>query len=275
MSQPTSDLPRFVQIIGRYRALVGIMAALGLLAGAVFAAVNPSAFTSQALIRLTPSCPAGAICGGPQFVSDNIGPRTLQPIPSGVQVKSLAGNVLSVSATAGTAAQAEATADAAARSYLVYFDSLLYSSGQTSVPALDLATSATGTAPLIRLRDDALLGAVFGALLGVIAALGGSGATIDTPAAPPGYDVGEGRGASRPGTSYAPTGVSFEQRALDYRRLPIAARPRSPHAGPAGAYSQRSGAVACRSPRREAEPVRTPGPRYRKPPRCPARPGRA
>jgi hypothetical protein len=218
MSQPASDLPRFVQIIGRYRTLVGVMAALGLLAGAVFAALNPPVFTSQALVLFTPSCPAGAICGGPLFASDDIGTRLLPPLPSGVQVESLAGNVLSVSATAGTAARAEATANAAARSYLVYFDALIYSSGQASVPALHPATRATGTAPLIRLRDDVLLGAVLGALLGVIAALAGSGASIDTPAAPPGYDVGEGRGTSRPGTSYASTGVSLEQLALDYRR---------------------------------------------------------
>jgi hypothetical protein len=197
MSQPASDLPRFVQIIGRYKALAGILAALGLLAGAVFAALNPPVFTSQAHILFTPSCPAGAICGGPQFVSDDIGPRVLQPLPSGVQVASLAGNVLSVSAAAGTAARAEATANAAARSYLVYFDALIYSSGQTSVPALAPATTATGTPPLMRLRDDALLGAVLGALLGVIAALAGSGATIDPPAAPPGLDIGSGNPLSR------------------------------------------------------------------------------
>jgi hypothetical protein len=221
MSQPASDVPRFVQIIGRYKALVGILAALGLLAGAVFAALNPPVFTSRALVLFTPSCPAGAICGGPQFVSDDIGSRVLQPLPSGVQVKSLAGNVLSVSDTAGTAAQAEATANAAARSYLVYFDALIYSSGQTAVPVLHLATGATGTPPLMRLRDDALLGAVLGALLGVIAALAASGATIDGPAAPPGFDIGDGRGTSRPGTSYASAVVSREQLALGYRRLPI------------------------------------------------------
>jgi hypothetical protein len=222
MSQPASDLPRFVQIIGRYRTLVGVMAALGLLAGAVFAALNPPVFTSQALILFTPSCPAGAICGGPLFVSDNIGPRLLPPLPSGVQVEPLAGNVQSVSATAGTAAQAEATANAAARSYLIYYDALIYSSGQASMPVLHPATGASGTAPLMRLRDDALLGAVLGALLGVIAALAGGAASIDTPAAPPGFDVGEGIGTSRPETSYATTGASLQQLALDYRRLPIA-----------------------------------------------------
>jgi hypothetical protein len=197
MNQPAPDFPRFVQMIDRYRALVGILAALGLLAGAVFAALNPPVFTSQALVLFTPSCPAGAICGGPSFVSDDIGSRVLPPLPSGVQVKPLAGNVLSVSATAGTAAQAEATANAAAHSYLVYFDALIYSNGQTSVPVLHPATGATGTTALMRLRDDALLGAVLGALLGVIAALAGSGATIDTPAAPPGFDVGAGNPRSR------------------------------------------------------------------------------
>jgi hypothetical protein len=222
VSQLASDLPRLMQIIGRYRALVGVMAVLGLLAGAVFAAFNPPVFTSQALILFTPSCPAGAICGGPLFVSDDIGSSLLPPLPGGVRIEPLAGNVLSVSDTASTAARAEATANAAAHSYLVYYDSLIYSSGQTSVPALDRATRVTGTAPLIRLRDDALLGAVLGALLGVIAALAGSGATIDTPAAPPGFDVGEGRGTSRPATSYASTGVSLEQLALGYRRLPTA-----------------------------------------------------
>ena len=95
MSQPAPDLPRFVQIIGRYRALVGIMAALGLLAGAVFAALNPPVYTSQALVLFAPSCPAGAICGGPLFASDPMRARLLdQSLPSGVQIEPVAGNAL-------------------------------------------------------------------------------------------------------------------------------------------------------------------------------------
>jgi hypothetical protein len=216
MSQQASDLPRFVQILGRYRALIGVMAALGLLAGAVFAALNPPVFTSQALVVLPAPCPAGAICGGPVFAPDYLGTRLLRSLPAGVQIEHLAGNVLSVSATAGTAAQAEATADAAARSYLAYEDSLSYSSGQASTPILEPATRATGTAPLIRLRDDMLLGAVFGALLGVIAALAGSAATIDTLAAPVGYDVGEEKNRAGQETRYGSTGALLQQLALEY-----------------------------------------------------------
>jgi hypothetical protein len=193
MSQQASDVPKFVQILGRYRALIGIMAVLGLLAGAVFAALNPPVFTSQALMQFPASCPAGAICGGPVFVPDRqayIGVRLLRSLPPGVRVEPVMRDDLLVSAAAGTTAQAQADANAAARSYLAYAEALSYLSGQTW-RILGPASRATGTAPLIRLRDDVLLGAIFGLLLGVIAALAGGGATIDTPSAPPGYDVGE------------------------------------------------------------------------------------
>ena len=216
MSQQASDVPRFVQILGRYRVLIGIMAALGLLGGAVFAALNPPVFTSHALVVVPAPCPAGAICGGPLFASErpaNFGAR-LQSLPSGVQVQ-LVDNVLSVSATAGTAAQAEATAEAAARSYLAYVDSLGYPGGQSQAYISETATRATGTAPLIRLRADMLLGALFGVLLGIIAALAGSGATIDTPAAPPGCDVGHEKSRAGQETRYVSTAVPLQQMALN------------------------------------------------------------
>ena len=119
MNQQTSDVPKFVQVLRRYRALIGLMAALGLLAGAVFAALNPPVFTSQALVIFPVSdCPVGAICGGPLFAPDRsayLGAKLLQSLPSGVQVKPVAANGLWVSATAGTAAQAEAITSEAAR----------------------------------------------------------------------------------------------------------------------------------------------------------------
>ncbi len=218
MSQPASDLPRFVQIIRRYRALVGIMAALGLLGAAVFVALNPSVFTSRALVQMAaPSCPDGAICGGPAFSPGYVGARLLQSLPGGAQIKT-AGNDLWVTATARTAAQAEATAEAAARSYLSYADSLSYPGEHTTARILEPATSATGTTPLRRLLDAVLLGAVFGALLGVIAALAGSGATIDTLPAPPTAGAGEEEQRMRQETRYESTGVTLQQLARDYAR---------------------------------------------------------
>lgn len=226
MSQQASDTPRFVEILGRYRALIGVMAVLGLLGGAVFAALNPPVYTSQALIQFPSfSCPAGAMCGGPAFGSDRPAydaARSLQSLPRGVQITQLAGNVLLVSATAGTAAQAEAATAAAARSYYAYAESQSYPAGLVSAQLLEPATTATGTTPLIRLRDDMLLGAVFGVLLGGIAALAGGAATIDSPTAPPGYDIGEERGRAgqetrqvRPETRYVSTGLSLQQMALE------------------------------------------------------------
>jgi len=193
MNQPPSDSPKFVQILGRYRVLIGLMAALGLLAGAVFAVLYPPSFTSQATVIFPASdCPAGAICGGPMFAPDRtvyLGAKLLQSLPSGVEIKPVAANGLWVSASARTAAQAVAATNAAANSYFAYAQSLSYP-GEQAAAQIEPATRATGTTSLTRLRVDLLLGALLGVLLGVIAALGGSGALIDTPTVPPGYDIG-------------------------------------------------------------------------------------
>ena len=199
MNQQASDLPRSVQIIGRYRSLIGLVALLGALVGVVFAALNPPASTSQTLVVFTaPTCPAGAICGGPMFSPGYIEARLLKQFPSGVQVKPVTGDVVSISVAAGTAARAEAIAQAAAHSYIADAGSLSYLGEHASAQILQPATSATGTTPLKQVAGDALLGAVLGALLGIIAALAGSQTIIDPPTLPRGLDVGAGdRGAGQ------------------------------------------------------------------------------
>jgi len=218
MNQQAPDLPRSVQIIRRYRALVGVMAAAGLLAGTIFAALNSPAYTSSALVVVGSPCPAGAICGGPAFTPADIQAGLLKAFPGGVQVKPMTGNVLSVSAVAGTAAQAEAAADAAARSYIAYVGSLNYPGEQVPAAMLNPATSATATAPPKRLFLGALLGAAFGALLGVIAALAGGRTTIDPLAPPRVLDGGEGDWGAGQVPRYASTGLSLEQLAQKYAR---------------------------------------------------------
>ena len=71
MSQETLDLRRSIQIIRRHKLLMGIMVALGILAGGAYAVLKPSMVTSTALVLLSQSgqaAQAGAAAaanGGP------------------------------------------------------------------------------------------------------------------------------------------------------------------------------------------------------------------
>jgi hypothetical protein len=216
MNQQAPDLPRSVQIIGRYRSLIGVVALLGALVGVLFAALNPPASSSQTLVVFTaPACPGGGMCGGPMFSPAFIEPMLLKQFPNGVQVKPVTGDVVSINVAAGTAARAEAIANAAARSYIADAGSLPYMGEYASAQILQPATSATGTTPLKQVAGDALLGAVLGALVGIIAALAGSQTIIDSPALPRGLDIGAGdRGAGQP-TRYATNGLTLQQLARE------------------------------------------------------------
>jgi hypothetical protein len=211
MNQQASDLPRSVQIIGRYWSLIGLVALLGALVGVVFAALNPPASSSQTLVVFdAPTCPAGAICGGPMFSPAFIEAMLLKQFPSGVQVKPVTSDVVSISVAAGTAARAEAIAQAAARSYIVDTGAVPYMGKYASAQILQPVTT-----PFKQVAGDAVLGAVLGALLGIIAALAGSQTIIDSPALPRELDVGAGgRGAGQP-TRYATTHLSLQQLARE------------------------------------------------------------
>jgi hypothetical protein len=212
MNQQTPDLPRSVQIIGRYRSLIGVVALLGALVGVLFAALNPPASSSQTLVVFTaPTCPAGAICGGPMFSPDFIQAMLLKQFPSGVQVKPVTGDVVSISVAAGTTAQAAAIANAAARTYIVDAGSMPYLGEVASAQVLQPATSAAGATPLKQVAGDALLGAVLGALLGVIAALAAGQTIIDSPALSRGLDIGAGDGGASQPTRYATNGLTLRQ----------------------------------------------------------------
>ena len=191
MSEQVPDLPRSVQVIGRYRILVAFMAVLGFLGGIVFGALNPPVSGSKALVVFAaPSCPAGAICGGPMFSPAYIQVRVLKTFPRGVQVKPVTGNVLSVSVVAGTPAQAQATAEAAARAFVADAGSLSYLGEQPSAQIIQPATRTTGTTTPKQLLGDGLLGGVIGLLIGIIAALAGGQTSIDPVALPRGRGVG-------------------------------------------------------------------------------------
>ncbi len=177
MHQLAQDPRRSISSIRRHGALLGIAVSAGLLAGALFAALSPVKVSSTAFVLLPQSdvataavvarsAPvlAGALLRGSPA-------RSVEALRGEVQVKALTGDVLSVSATARTAAQAEATANAVADSYIGYIRSPGSPALRVQEQLLEPATTATGLVPPAQVLIGALLGLASGALTGVAAAL--------------------------------------------------------------------------------------------------------
>ncbi len=194
MSQQALNLRRSAQIVRRHRVLVGSVAALGLLAGGAYAALNPPMLTSTALVVLPPpaqtaqsaAAPANGapepftatqeVIAGSNPVLSGALPDVRPPMSIGelrqeVNIGSLTPYVISVSATGKVAADVEATANAIANSYMRYIGSPDSPAGQVPAKLLQPATSVTGPSLLKQLVVYALVGAAFGALLGAVVAL--------------------------------------------------------------------------------------------------------
>ena len=190
MSMLALDLRRSFHVIRRYGILVGIAVAVSLLAGIATAAVSPAAVTSTALVVLPQAGQnAVAAAGGepapftatqeviagsyPVLASalPDVRPAmSLSGLRHDIQIGSPAPYVMSVSARGDTAGDAEATANAVARSYLQYVGSASSPAGRVPAHLLEPATSVAGTARLLLLLlVGAGLGAVSGVLTGVIA----------------------------------------------------------------------------------------------------------
>lgn len=198
MSQQAMDLRRPLHIMRRHKVLVGSVAAFGLLAGAAYAWLHPPLVKSTALVVLPQAvlsagtlngtgADGGAPTGSDTYMSTQIfivdsnpvlsgalryisSAKSLQSLRSKIQVASPTYGVLSISAMGRTAAQAETTANAVAHSYITYVGPNS-PAGHVQASVLAPATSATGTAPIKHLISYALIGAVIGILIGVIAAL--------------------------------------------------------------------------------------------------------
>ena len=171
MNQQTPYAPRWARIIGRSGTLIGIMAVLGALTGAIFGALSTQAFTSvRTLLVTSPTCAAeGAICGGPAFSS---------PGWSG-----LGTTTVTFGATARTAARAQTLTGNDVATYMSAAASMSYLGDGPSVAIGPATLRADGTAPGKQVLGDVLLGLVCGTLVGALAALAGGRTTIDPLAA--------------------------------------------------------------------------------------------
>ena len=166
MSEKALDLRRSVQLVRRHKWLVSAVTALGLLAGGAYATVRPPLLSSTALIVLPQSAQAAAgaaaAAGSPdpftatQTVIAHSTPvlsaalpnarpaMSLDALRADTQVNSPTGFIISVSAKGKLAADAEATANAVANSYIAYVNSPNSPIPQVTAHMLQPATSASG-----------------------------------------------------------------------------------------------------------------------------------
>ena len=192
MSQQALDLRRSTQIVRRHKVLVGIVVALGILGGAAYAVLKPPMLTSTALIALPTSAsvqPAATTTGvtDPLTATQEVvagsyqvlvgalpdvrPAMSLTQLRQDVEVGSPSPDIISVTASGKNAADAVATANAVANSYIRYVSSSHSAVGRVEAHLLASASSGTGPASTERTIVYALLGGLAGALIGVIVAL--------------------------------------------------------------------------------------------------------
>ena len=178
MSGQALDLRRSAQIVWRHKALVGIVAAIGLMAGAAYTVLNPPTYLSSALVALSPSVSvasqAAVVTSGPvlSLALPSVEPGlSLDTLHSRVQANRAAIGLMSVSADGSTPAQAIETANAVARSYVAYVSSANNPFGQLPTQLFQPATTATGTALASLPFYGAGAGVLLGTLIGAIIAL--------------------------------------------------------------------------------------------------------
>jgi capsular polysaccharide biosynthesis protein/tellurite resistance protein len=198
MREQALNLRTSVQIVRRHKILIFIVAVAGVLLGISYSMLRPPMLASTATVVIPQAVQnadtvAGAatsttgngpdpymatqvvIAGSDPVLSGalpNISPAiSLETLRSRIKVTSPTTGILSFGAKGRTAAQAEATADAVANSYIAFIGAKNGPAGAVSAHLLNQAVTATGTAPVEHMGIYALIGAVIGGLIGIIAAL--------------------------------------------------------------------------------------------------------
>ena len=183
MSDESLGLCGSMQILWRRKIILGIAVLLGILAGVAVGLLNPPQFSSRTLVMLPPV--VKGLPGGPthnirtQVVIAGSNPvlagagRVLDPpvaaaqLRERVQVSSPSPQLIAISGAGRTAAQAEATANAVAHSYIAY----LRSPGNPDARVAESPMSAPGSPAAVRLVVAGVLGGLAGVLVGAIVAL--------------------------------------------------------------------------------------------------------
>ncbi|MEU4198311.1 Wzz/FepE/Etk N-terminal domain-containing protein [Kribbella sp. NPDC026611] len=193
MSAQQLDVKKSWQAIRRHRLLVGVVAAVGLLAGIGYAFLVPPMYSAAALVVLPPppSSAAGSTAGsqsidtqvyiaesGPVLNSagQNLNPALSTDVVRGrVTATAVTEDVIRIDAQGTTAGQATQLANAVARVYLVFVTTDQKLPGdlgkRTGARMLEEAANAHGGNKLVHTGIYGGLGALLGAILGAIIVL--------------------------------------------------------------------------------------------------------
>lgn len=193
MSQQALDFRTSIKAVRRHGKVFTAIVVLGMLIGAAYAVLRPPLLTSTALVVLPQIAAPQSTEATDSGATDNeiatqvviassypvlaralphVSPSmSLQTLQDRVQVVSMAGSVISVSAKGASAAQAEATANAVASSYIGYVTSKNNPVGRVSAKMLESANTATGSKLPTQIAIDGLIGLIGGAVVGFIVSL--------------------------------------------------------------------------------------------------------
>ena len=193
MSQQPMNLRRATRIVKRHKRTVGGLVILGIFGGIGFTVLHQGGLSSSALVVLNQSPPSTT--GGTTNTNGlDISIQTdilivqsqpvlssalfklgstvsLDELQSSVAVTQAAPSALSITASAGTAGQAEKEANAVADSFVSYIESKESPIGPVQAQVLTPATSATGPDLVSDLILYGVVGAVIGFIVGFVIAL--------------------------------------------------------------------------------------------------------
>jgi capsular polysaccharide biosynthesis protein len=178
MDQQPMNLRRAAKVTRRYKALIGVIALIGLVVGAGYAVINPPKLTSQALLVIplpTPNIATQVVIAGSAPVLTGALPKlgsgeTLQSLQKKITVSEVTPNAISVTAKDNSSAAAVQDANAVAKSYVAFITSGKSPFASVVPHILVSATSATGTSAADSAAVDGAIGLLAGLLVGLIAA---------------------------------------------------------------------------------------------------------
>jgi capsular polysaccharide biosynthesis protein len=179
MSQQPLDLRKSISIVSRFKVVVGIVAAIGLLAGVAYAAFHPPQPSSTAVV----SFPSSVQSTATQVVIANsypvlsaaaaeIGPTvSVDQLRNEVQAKSLTNYLISITATNKSADESATIANAVAKSYIAYAGNKKTPVQHVVAELFQPAVTADTPSRLGSTLIAGLVGLLAGALVGSVASL--------------------------------------------------------------------------------------------------------